>query len=85
MAYRICPVIGRDCACSDAEMVPCLGKLIDDYLNELRNQVLGIDPDGGFLLSFRRRDIAQLCRSFQTHAELRADWENHTGLRWRET
>jgi hypothetical protein len=57
MVYRICPVISHDCACSDAEMMPCLSKLIDDYLDELRDQVLGIDPDGGFILSFRRGDI----------------------------
>ena len=82
MVYRICPSIGRDCTCSDAEMVPCLGKLLEDYLDELRDQVLGIDPDDGLLLSFRRRDIAQLCQSFRTHAELRANWENQTGLRW---
>jgi hypothetical protein len=85
MVYRICPVIGRDCACSDAEAAPCLSKLIEDYLDELRDQVLGIDPDGGVTLSFRRRDIAQLGQSFRTHAELRADWENHTGLKWGKT
>jgi hypothetical protein len=81
--YRICPVIGRDCACNDAEAAPCLSKLIDDYLDELRDQVLGIDPDvGGLILSFRRRDIAQLFESFPTHDKLRADWERRTGLKW---
>jgi hypothetical protein len=84
MVYRICPVIGCDCACNDVEAAPCLRKLIEDYLNELRDQVLGIDPDDGLLLSFRRRDIAQLCQSFRTHAELRANWESQTGLRWRD-
>jgi hypothetical protein len=82
MPYRICPVVQRDCACSDAEMVPCLGRLIEEYLDELRDQMLGIDPDGGFLLSFRRADIARLCQSFPTHSKLRADWERRTGLKW---
>jgi hypothetical protein len=81
--YRICPVIGRSCACNDAEAVPCLGKLIEDYLEEIRENVLGIDPGSADLtLPFRRRDIAQLLKSFPTHAELRADWERHTGLKW---
>ena len=78
MVYRICPVIGRDCACSDAEMVPCLGKLIADYLDELRDQVRGC-PDDGFTLNSRRRDIRVLCRSFPSYVELRADWEGRTG------
>jgi hypothetical protein len=82
MPYRICPVANRDCACSDAEMAPCLGKLIEDYLDELRDQVRGVDPDDGLLLSFRRADIVKLCTSFATHAELRADWERRTGLNW---
>jgi hypothetical protein len=65
MVYRICPVIGRDCACNDAEAAPCLGKLVADYLDELRDQVHGA-PNDGFTLSSRRPDIAQLCESFTT-------------------
>lgn len=82
MAYRICPVIQHDCNCSDAEMVPCLGELIEDYPNELRDQVRGVDPDGFSTLCFRRDDIARLCQSFSTPAALRADWERRTGLKW---
>jgi hypothetical protein len=82
MVYRICPVINRDCDCNDAEMAPCLSKLIENYLDELRDQIRGIDPDGGFCLSFRRHDIVRLCQSFPTHAALRADWERRTGLKW---
>jgi hypothetical protein len=81
MVYRICPVIGRDCAGNDAEAAPCLGNLVADYLDELRDQVHGA-PNDGFTLSSRRRDIAQLCESFTTHAELRAHRERRTGLKW---
>jgi hypothetical protein len=81
MPWRICPVVGTDCACSDAEMVPCLARLIENYLDEIRDNVLGIDPDN-LTLSFRRADINCICQSFSTHAALRQDWERRTGLHW---
>ena len=33
-------------------------------------------------LSFRLHDIEKLCRSFPSHAALRADLESRTGLKW---
>jgi hypothetical protein len=61
MTRRLCPVIGRDCTCRDAEAAPCLGKLIEDYLDELRDQVHGM-PDDGFTLASHRQGIARLLK-----------------------
>lgn len=84
MTYRICAAIHQICRCSDAEAMPCLAKLIEDYLVELRDDMLGIDPDDGLSLSFRRRDIVKHCQTFPTMEALRADWERSTGLKWGE-
>jgi hypothetical protein len=74
--FRLCPHVSRDCRCSDVEMQPCLAALDEAYLEELRDQVRGVDPDGGLVLSFRHRDIRHLLRTFDSFEQLKAWYES---------
>jgi hypothetical protein len=53
----------------NAEMAPCLAKLIEDYLDEFRDQVHGIDA-------------VDCAKGFQPTPSYEPIWERCTGLKW---
>jgi hypothetical protein len=69
VSFRMCAHNNELCECNDTAMQPCLAALIESYLEELRFYVL--TGEDHFLISFRRDDINNICRSFPTWAALK--------------
>jgi hypothetical protein len=73
MRFRLCGVNHRVCDCSDVEAQPCVARLIDDYLDTVRESVLtqGAEGGPGDVMSLRHaeRQLWVTMKSFPTLAE----------------
>jgi hypothetical protein len=79
---RLCTHNNRICGCSDAAAQPCIGGLIEKYLDALKMYVQSGGLEGAGDVAGYRRGLATLTTTFATVAELES-WMKNRPIFWR--
>jgi hypothetical protein len=79
---RLCTHNNRPCDCGDVEAQPCIGGIVEKYLNALRMYVQSGGLDGAAELALGRRGLAIITTTFATKEEFE-NWRRTRPTFWR--
>jgi hypothetical protein len=68
--YRFCAFNGEVCVCDEAQVRPCIARLIYSYLDEIRMTIM-VGEEDAICMCMRRRDLRLIDRTFSTLEALR--------------